>query len=83
MMFTLSERLISTETDIIFQEKWIYSFNLKAVDTKELSPASIYPTALSDEATEYTMNNTHVSQDVENTSSKQFSKVAILNITTI
>ncbi|CAC5394575.1 unnamed protein product [Mytilus coruscus] len=63
-----------------FRKSGIYPFNPKAVDTSELAPATIYPTATSDEATESAMNNTHISQDDGNTSSQQFSKAATLTI---
>lgn len=41
-----------------FSKSGIYPFNPKAVDTSELAPATIYPTATSDEAS--TMNNIHI-----------------------
>ncbi|CAC5390828.1 unnamed protein product [Mytilus coruscus] len=63
-----------------FGKSGIYPFNPKAVDTSELAPVTIYPTATSDEATESAMNNTHISQDDGNTSSQQFSKAATLTI---
>ncbi|CAC5362554.1 unnamed protein product [Mytilus coruscus] len=64
-------------------------FNSKAVDTSELAPASICHTATSDEATEPTLNNSHFSQDDENTfnqpdqrngPSQELSKSATLTI---
>ncbi|CAC5418395.1 unnamed protein product [Mytilus coruscus] len=50
-----------------FKKSGIYPFNPKAVDTTELAPATIYHKATSDEATESTMNHSHISQDDENT----------------
>ncbi|CAG2254235.1 unnamed protein product [Mytilus edulis] len=61
-----------------FRKSGIYPFNPKAVDTSELAPATIYPTATSDEAS--TMNNTQISQEDDNTSSQQFNKAATLTI---
>ncbi|CAC5413884.1 unnamed protein product [Mytilus coruscus] len=63
-----------------FRKSGIYPFNPKAVDTSELAPATIYPTATSDETTESAMNNTHISKDDGNTSSQQFSKAGNLTI---
>ncbi|CAC5396821.1 unnamed protein product [Mytilus coruscus] len=72
-----------------FKKSGIYPFNPKAIDTTELVPATIYHKATSDEATESTMNHSHISQDVENTlnqpdqrngPSQELSKSATLTI---